>query len=410
MRPIEKPGSPAPDRSGERARARVPLAAVMAAAVMAVSAHAAGPAVTYEVIHKFNGEEGFVPAGALAAGADGAMYGTTAFGAAYSHGASFRIQPDGRLRTLHVFAEPGAPLVRPSGGLTLAADGHFYGGATEDGSGHGLVYRMTAKGNTTTLLDLNTTACAHPAGQLAQAADGKLYGVTTAGGTEGRGCIYRLGTDGSFTLLRSLSVADGLPQDSTRLLAASDGYLYGTAPYGGDEDGGTLYRIDPSTGEFMRLHSFAAPAVDGPPAQPTSGLVEAPDGMLYGTTGRGGARDLGVVYRIAKDGSELLAIDEFALHGKDQGASGELVLGSDGLLYGSSYKGGIRGQGNYFSETLAGGYTRLHHTIRELKESSALVGQMLELSPGEFYGVTATGGKYTQGTVFRMRVSAARPR
>ena len=381
--------------------ARWALGLGVAAAILPVASQAA-PVVNYEVIHKLNGEEGFAPSGALVAGPGGKLYGTTAFGAAYSRGASFKSSTSGKLKTLYAFGAPGTPQARPSGGLTLAGDGNFYGGARGDSGQHDVVYRMTPQGETTTLFDLNTSSCRAPAGKLALAQDGRLYGMTYFGGANDRGCIYSVGTDGVFTLLHSMAAADGAGDSYSRLVVSSDGYLYGTSPYGGAHDGGTLFRVS-TTGEFEVIHAFASPG-SSEAAEPTKGLVEGPDGMLYGSAYRGGAQDLGVIYRIAKDGSQLSVILDYAEFGRGLRPAGELALGSDGQLYGAAFKGGIRGLGQYFRVTLDGQYTKLHQADRDLKESSALIGQMVELAPGEFYGLTETGGKYTQGTLFKLQV------
>ena len=50
------------------------------------------------------------------------------------------------------------------------------------------------------------------------------------------------------------------------------------------------------------LHSFGGP--DG--ATPNARLVQANDGLLYGTTGLGGAFGLGTVFRISPDETPLL--------------------------------------------------------------------------------------------------------
>jgi len=386
------------------------LAAAVAALPMAGQAAdgqaLAAPAVSYEIIHKVDGDDGFVPNGTPAIGPDGALYGTTGFGAAYSHGASFKITTSDRFKLLQAFGAPGTPQLSPRGALTLAGDGNFYGGGSGSGvDNHGAIYRMTPKGATTTLFDLDTSSCENPASDLALASDGKLYGITSSGGANGRGCIYSVSTDGVFTLLHSLSAAEGGVDSNSKLDVASDGYLYGTTAYGGSHGGGTLYRIS-TTGAYETLYSFVSTSQSpDQPVTPQPGLVEGPDGLLYGTSFSGGAEDSGLLFAITKDGSRLSVVHDFAKSGKGLHPTGQLMLGSDGQLYGATYKGSIRGPGHYYRVTLDGQYTKLHQADRELKESSALQGRMIETSPGVFYGTTGTGGKYTQGTVFKMQVN-----
>src|SRR5688572_31031278 len=65
--------------------------------------------------------------------------------------------------------------------------------------------------------------------------------------------------------------------------------------------------------------------------QPLSGLVEGPGDWLYGTSYGGNGS---VIYRVKKDGSEFSVLFDF---GTTNGLppTGPLILGSDGLLYGT---------------------------------------------------------------------------
>ena len=79
------------------------------------------------------------------------------------------------------------------------------------------------------------------------------------------------------------------------LIQASDGNLYGTTGNGGAYGQGSIFKITP-TGTFTTLYSFCA--VSGCPdgAQPQDALVQDTSGILYGVTTDGGTGDVGAIF------------------------------------------------------------------------------------------------------------------
>ena len=81
------------------------------------------------------------------------------------------------------------------------------------------------------------------------------------------------------------------------LIQGPDGTLYGTTYYGGGaNNGGTVFQMAPDGSGFTNLHSFAGFPNDG--ANPYAGLIQGPDGTLYGTTLSGGNSFNGVVFQL----------------------------------------------------------------------------------------------------------------
>jgi uncharacterized repeat protein (TIGR03803 family) len=83
-----------------------------------------------------------------------------------------------------------------------------------------------------------------------------------------------------------------------------DGWLYGTAS--GDGGDGTIYRID-TAGTFETVHNFRGD--DG--SDPRGDLILASDGFLYGTTLNGGAAGAGTVYRLDPASGALTTVHSF---------------------------------------------------------------------------------------------------
>src|SRR5208283_2378239 len=180
--------------------------------------------------------DGNTPCAPLVQAADGAFYGTTAFGGSaptgdcfeMSCGTIFKITAGGDFTVLHAFG--GADGANPYAGLIQATEGSFYGTTSGggayacNGSGCGTVFKITAAGELTTLHNFDGTDGSGYAG-LVQGADGDFYGTTAGGGAHGGGTIFKMTPEGSFTSLYSFP-ANGGPMGT--LIQATDGNYYGT--------------------------------------------------------------------------------------------------------------------------------------------------------------------------------------
>lgn len=252
-----------------------------------------------------------------------------------------------------------------------------------------------------------------PQGDLAVDGSNNLYGanfylgasVQRCGCTLG-GTVVKITPNGTTTALHTFTGPDGL-DPSTSLLLAKDGNLYGMTAGGGDYGSGAAFVVSRSGTSFTLLHSFGGPANDG--AQPWHGrLVQAADGKFYGTTSKGGTHDLGVVFRMAPTGA-VTVLHHFAGAPAD-GATprGGLTLGSDGNLYGTTLCGGANEKpgtcaGTVYRITTAGTFTLLHSFDAD---PAAATGAMPQAAPteanGQLYGTTTGGGAGGFGTVFRV--------
>jgi uncharacterized repeat protein (TIGR03803 family) len=248
--------------------------------------------------------DGSLPQASLIQAADGNFYGTTEFGGLYGGGKGtvFKITPSGTLTTLYSFC---AVVVincndgqQPSTRLVQASNGDFYG--TNIGGAHnkGTVFKITAGGTLTTLHTFRGLDGESPSG-LAQANNGNLYGTTFAGGAYGAGTVFSITLSGALATLYSFCAQSGCPDGfdpTSGLLQATDGNLYGTVN-GGANNGGKLFNITPS-GTLTTLYSFCTQS-GCPDGSDPVGLTQTTDGNFYGTTGLGGATGSGTVFRLS---------------------------------------------------------------------------------------------------------------
>ncbi len=216
---------------------------------------------------------------------------------------------------------------------------------------------MTTNGVVTTLYVFSANGDgAGPAGSIVQASDGNIYG-TTRGGADlsGRGTIYRISTNGDFTSLYQFTGGADGSEPASGLILGADGSLYGTAYYGGDDEGdGTIFQCT-TDGVFTLLYTFT----DGGDGSGPSALVQGVDGSLYGTTE--GDDGQGTIFQITTNGV-FTTLYQFT-GGADGGhpAAG-LVPGVDGSLYGTTEVGGdeMAGGGTVFQISTNGIFNTLY--------------------------------------------------
>lgn len=111
-------------------------------------------------------------------------------------------------------------------------------------------------------------------------------------------------------------------------------------------------------------------------AAPKAGLVQGTDGNFYGTTSRGGAANLGTVFRVTPEGN-LTKLGEFnGSNGAEPQAS--LVEFMPGLFFGTTLSGGTGNQGTVFRfQRLTGDLrTMTHFGDNEGKDGSRPWGEL----------------------------------
>jgi uncharacterized repeat protein (TIGR03803 family) len=331
---------------------------------------------------RHNRNPGSIAASAFCVLAGGAL---TACGGDDNHSAAPQTQ------VLHSFGSETPALVAPSG-LVLGKDGNFYGTALGGDHSRGAIFRLTPAGVESVVhsFDPSTGDGGEPSG-LILGSDGNFYGTTTAGGTNDAGTVFKMTPDGTESVLYSFK---GYPSDSayaaSGLFQASDGNLYGTTDFGGPDNKGTVFKVSPSGIETL-LYSFGSMAND--PALEFSALVEGNDGNFYGVSGFGGTNGDGAVFKITPEGILTLvhSFDGGSSDGSNSYASG-LLKGSDGNFYGVSSYGGPKNGGIIYKLTPAGAETIVYAFESGTGSSSQPEGGLLEDSDGNLYGGTQSGG------------------
>jgi uncharacterized repeat protein (TIGR03803 family) len=401
--------APSPQRPASRTRfviARFLLLSIVSA--MCLASLRMAQAQTETVVYNFTGgKDGGGPMAGLVWDAHGHLYSTTSYGGQYQGGTLFALDTSGDEQVLAPFypaygdtpLDPpivggstfflglgqeflltasgggahgcgaivvgtntgyaievyaftgGADGCSPSGRLTRAGDGVFYGTAVGGGAhGAGTIFEVLKAGaylQYTYKLVYTFTGGADggaPEGTLIRDDQGNLYGTTNSGGANGFGTVFELNGAGETVLYSFKGGTDGA-NPTGDLLLDSKGNFYGTTSAGGTFGFGTVYEVSASGGETI-LHSFAGGS-DG--ASPAAGVIKDGNENLYGTTAYGGSGTIceqfqsqdgcGTVFEVSPKGEETVL---YSFTGGTDGwmPMGKLVHDSQNNLYGTTYMGG----------------------------------------------------------------------
>jgi uncharacterized repeat protein (TIGR03803 family) len=354
-------------------KARIKNIFLLAALTLGLGLIPAGRATAqiFTNLYSFSNSDGANPYGGLALSGN-TLYGTTQYGGTNDNGVVFAASTAGTsLTNLYSFTAldvnyfTNGDGANPQSSLILSGN-TLYGTAPSGGTNSiGTVFRINTDG--TGFQDLHSFSAldqtyltnddgAYPDAGLVLSGN-TLYGTAPQGGANGNGTVFRINSDGTgFTNLYNFTGGSGGAGPYAGL-AVSGNTLYGTAPYGGTNGSGTVFRINTDGSGFTNLYSFTAPYISGyspDGTHPYAGLILSGN-TLYGTAQAGGTNANGTVFRINTDGTgfqdlySFSALDQTYLTNDDGAYPYAGLILSSNTLYGTTTWGGFGGVGTVFA-------------------------------------------------------------
>jgi len=302
----------------------------------------------------------------LIEGPDGNLYGTTVSGgegygvpSGFSgYGVVFRIGKTGSgFQVIHRFcsAMPScSDGAYPAGGLAVGSDGNIYGVTSQGGTGSGCaepacgtLYRITpSSGAYEVVFSFSPSAGQEPTG-LTPAADGTLYGITLQGGA-----LFHYIPDTGDMQSTALAFPFSPGCGGFACFATSgpvfgpNGNLYGLYTIY-DTGGSGLFEVQPDGGNLQLFPEYATAAQGGSAV----GLPLASDGNFWVSESDSATGVTGAIVTLSpSDGAAIQTLTPFG------GAAGSypsaLIQAKDGTLWGAASNGVVAGSDHFAGGTV----------------------------------------------------------
>jgi uncharacterized repeat protein (TIGR03803 family) len=250
---------------------------------------------------------------------------------------------------------------------------------------------------------------------LEVAAAHELWGVTSSGGAAGSGAIFKINEDtGAMTTMASFkndSGPDAGQGPVGGLVDDGQGHYWGTTQSGGEAGYGVVFKFTPSTGELKAVGEFTGKDGAIPGDAPLGRMVQGPDGKLWGTTQFGGVDDFGTVFVVDPVMETVTSKVEFTgTDGANPGGTPRGDLASDGssAVWGTTYNGGANGTGTVFAVDTATGLltTKVDFTAQSgTATAGANPASGLLKVGGFFWGTAASGATNGAGTIYTVNIA-----
>jgi uncharacterized repeat protein (TIGR03803 family) len=366
------------------------------------------PTQTYRVIYNFTGgADGGQPTSGLVIDTAGNLYGTTTSGGGPASGGTvFKLSPRApgwTFSRLYLFTGPNGSY--PDATLVRGADGRLYGttayGGMGQGNGNGVIFGLSPAGNIlptpfsnwmeSLLYDFTGgNDGANPGGTLALDSSGNIYGSAVTGGANGGGTLYEF-TNSGIQVLHSFPAFEGDGIGPIGVIKGANG-LYGITASGSDPgtESGTVFT---TAGGYHVLLGFLGAQLDSLTADQAGNLYYTVSSLQYDCQEYG---EVDVDELSPSGGQSTLTSFEMRLSVLMSWVSMDV----SGNIYGTvDYLGD---SGNVYKLACCWNYTDLHDFAGGPGDGAYPGAAPVVDAQGNIYGTTQYGGTYGQGVVWEI--------
>jgi uncharacterized repeat protein (TIGR03803 family) len=306
------------------------------------------------------GSDGAYPGASVVIGPNGILYGTTSLGgnpgcpAGMGCGTVYQLQPRPRACQSVLCPWTKTVLYRFTGGqdganpaygqLIFDHSGNIYGTTGGGGDlGSGVVYQLTRSSGgwqESVLHSFDGTGDGlEPQSGVVFDSQGNLYGTTVRGGAQGNGTVYELSPSQSgWGISKQYDIANEGSSLYAGVILDQLGNLYGATSSGGPGNGGTVFQLAPSGGQWSSTIIGRFSPLGGQGLGAFSSLAIDGAGNLYGTTETDGAHGFGSVFKLVLQNGSWVQTTLYDFAGGSDGCnpSGAVTVAPQGHLYGTA--------------------------------------------------------------------------
>lgn len=389
------------------------------------------PAKTvYTMLYAFKGNpDGAQPYGGVTVDSSGNVFGTTFAGGSSTQpsggaGTVFELAKTASGYSESVIHDFGADGYNPAAAPTEDQSADLYATAESGpkGSASGTIVELTPSAGTyseTALYAFGASTGSLPESPVYDSTTGSaipnryttaLYVSATQGGSAGFGSISILTPGLVFSNVYDFlgqAKGDGASPIGPLAVDPEDPGLgiYGATSGGGTSGLGTIFKFEPVTDEETPLYSFRGGTSDG--QMPTGGVDVDSEGNIYGTTQKGGANGLGVIFKLTKSASG--SFTESVLHSFAGGKDGATPYASPilsfkgNMLYGTTHAGGTGSGGTIYQISTTGTRYKVLHDFTTSTGASPGYGSLF-VNGTTLYGTAQAGGPSGDGVVYSLEI------
>lgn len=356
---------------------------------------------TYTDLVDLDNQTGYSPFSRMTVASNGLLYGTTDAGGTGDAGVLYSFNTTTNAYST-VYAMASGGFADTWGGVIEDPAGTLLCMTSTGGTGgQGALFRyVLATSTATELVAFSYSNGANPRGRLCKASNGLFYGLTSSGGSSSGGVLFSFDPNSNtFTLRQTFNSTLGTVPLGT--LVEVSGKLYGVCSSGGITDGGTIFEYTIASNTLVNKVDLSLTAAG---TIPQNGLFKASNGKLYGNTSAAGANGLGTFFEYTPGSTTVTKRKDFSVADGSQ-PLGDVVQANNGLLYGTTSLNGSNGKGTIFSfNTTSNTFTTLYH-FNGL-EGATPGGDLLQASNGKLYGAFKEEGQGMSGGLFSWTIGS----